>query len=222
MIYLKQCNYQLHCFFFLPKSIIMKSISFLFFLVPVVLYGQTKVTHIDLKKVTLNWFKEIYVKDSWKDPYSYKLVNCTLTPISFQKYLDNASKEIDFELDKVDTTKRSGVYNTAKWNTIVKKKNYDDDLLGLDSSKVYFSKIEYNKAVIQQETLIKIYQNLVNKRVEIDSLKSTSSRALLEMPYRFNVIVDAYGKNGNGNLILGRYYYLIDTTGKTIGEVSYK
>ncbi|MGJ1305146.1 hypothetical protein [Sphingobacterium multivorum] len=181
--------------------------------------GATVSNEEKLKIKTLKWFRDVYVEENWKDPYSYKLMKCTLTPVLFVDHLKSVREDLVNNFNEIDTTKSASVYNKAKWNTIAKKKQYDKDLLGVDSSMVYFSKLEYNQALHQETELKKMHSTYVNEIAEIDSLQKHSSKELLNKIYQYSVYIDAYGKNGYGNVVLNRYRYVINDKGVPLGDV---
>lgn len=197
-------------------------------------FSQQKKINNDLsilKSKTTAWFKNVYVPRNFKDPYSYKLMNCIVSPISLAEKLEENDRDLQyqFEILKIrnkDTTDYFGDYQKSKRDALKAKDDYDriaksSDTTGLSRHKKYYDTFlwYYNKQINNFTEV----NNLVNKNTEMQkelkNIKSTASPQELKETVEYIVYIDAYGKNSLGNSVLGKYYYKIDKSGKTISEV---
>lgn len=174
-----------------------------------------------LKTKTEKWFKEIYVEQSFKDPYSYKLMKCIIAPVSLKDRTEESKRELMYLLSSADTTKSYGEYAERKKMTKYSKDQYDKILIESegDEKRINLYKKLYEANIYFQKELQSKYQKLVEMDLSLDSTLMHTDKAILEKIYDYTVYIDAYGKNSLGNLVLGKYYYVIDKKGITTSDV---
>ncbi|MFI5453543.1 hypothetical protein ACHMWN_15485 [Pedobacter sp. UC225_61] len=96
----------------------MKNLLLILLLAPAIAFGQvkkktqTKLTEIQSTKAqALKWFKNVYVENNFKDPYSYKLMKSSIYAHSYydeaQSRISTASDDVNYyknEIISIDST----------------------------------------------------------------------------------------------------------------------
>lgn len=131
---------------------------------------------IPVTEKSLKWFKENYVKEKFKDPYSYQLMGHSTSVITKKQWL---KRDIDFittELENYDSyVKKDFNENVLKW----------------------ISKNKYNIDYVKEN-----YKQLIEKK---SKLETEYNRIEKDYIFCYEIKIDARGSNSYGNLVLGRY-----------------
>lgn len=172
-----------------------------------------------LKQKTLKWFKEIYVKTRFKDPYSYKLMNCVISPVTLKQKLDENERDLMYASIGKDTIEYYSDYQISKREVLKYKNNYEKALSKGDSSSILINKKIYDYELYKFNEFIQKINNIEKLNKEILEIKANASEKELNTIMEYKVYIDAYGKNSIGNLVLGKYYYTINKQGVTVSEV---
>lgn len=171
----------------------MKFVKYLFVLIPFFSIAQKN----DVEKKSLKWFRNVYVEENFKDPYSFKLLKIS----SVSKTVEGFYKSV---LIKPGLNFVSEIDNF-----------YDDDLIiaKLDTAEIN-QKISLNASLRDNpnatETLREKYNNnlkaLVNCKkfmIELINMKSDIKKII-----GANLIsIDFYANNSYGMKILNKYSF---------------
>ncbi|WP_321437304.1 hypothetical protein [uncultured Bacteroides sp.] len=205
---------------------------FLLFSVP--FWGQTQKKKPQLHKASTtiksereivktnagNWFKEFYVENLFKDPYSYKLLKITATSKNIKEALSDSLVELD---NRIKNSRCSSTMNLDASRAECQKE-YDKTKIEIanESEKLKNSTDGNDAKYIQKRINIEIkyatdmlgflkeidlYNLDVKQKESIEAnLKSFTSDQLNQIAY-FEIRIDCYSKNSLGNEILGRFVF---------------
>jgi hypothetical protein len=167
------------------------------------------------------WFRDMYVATTFKDPYSYKLLKCTIVPISYLlEYQDNLEQAKE-SYKRNDTSGTSSVYKGHVERYNLNKADYEkarlehgDDAYVTKEAKGYMDKYY----LLAWEDSTNFSKAVRDKAMWTIALGKLSSQKRNRAMYYY-VDIDCYGSNSYGAKILGRYTFKFDGQ-NIIGDVS--
>lgn len=154
------------------------------------------------------YFKDVFVENTFKDPYSYELLKIISEPVSYRQ---KAISEYSYNK------------NMVPFN--------DEDIeplrLELKKNKEYLDKLKpkgtkYEKALAKYERSLAIYEDensklneFKNKQELLNQISTATSKSVDEISH-YNIEIHCYGSNSYGGKILGKYIFEINTKGEVI------
>lgn len=106
-------------------------------------FSQTNIDTLSISTKTLEWFKNVYVKENFKDPYSYQLMNYKTKIVTNREWVQT---DLDFCIKYINE------YNTKKRHTDFEKEKFE---------RLTNNKIKYENELLQPNVdeirCIKIY-----------------------------------------------------------------
>lgn len=185
-------------------------LALLFF--PLISYSQKN----DIEQNALKWFKGVYVENTFKDPYSFKLLKINSIPQSIEKYYKNFKiKPLLTKVSEID--------------------DYYADILtteSLDTNDVN-TKIEFNSKMQNNPSTSDVtkekYSVKVNSLYECKSYMTELLKIKVEKRKNIGayiIYVDCYSNNSYGNKVLGKfafvYYPISSPFYSSLSKYSYK
>lgn len=140
------------------------------------------------------WFKKEYVEKSFKDPYSYKLLNITIDSLSVgQKLLEDIKFE-EYRVTNSDPTNLTSSQTLLKTAEKYAKKEEDPN-------GTWHKSVESHKKTIQQ--INDRPTKIIEMRKSYDNMPSEDKNKVFY--YKFSL--DCHANNSYGNPVLGRYVF---------------
>jgi hypothetical protein len=153
--------------------------------------GQTKSKVLT---TATKWFKESYVQENFKDPYSYKELKCSIDSMSNKEYYTNDST-IEGE------NMRDAEDRMNEWKNLYEKAE--------KKSSFYLEYIEDYK---KKYDLAKASFDVAKSILELMDAKA------LKKTHHYIIRIDCHANNSYGNQIFARYS-LISYNGKQFSNV---
>lgn len=214
-----------------------KQLTLLAFAIAVVctVHGQTKKTTVKkpseqsiIASKAKKWFKEVYVADTFKDPYSYKLMKFEIFPVSFateaESVRERAIEEINYnkiKLSKIDTISQDSKYQIHNKELKIFRLQLDESEKKQGSASGEFKAIlhKYNDKYMQlHNDTTGLYEASEIVRINSDLLKSIANVKSNRAMYYY-IDIDCYGANSYGGRVLGSYFFKFNKNG-LIDEVT--
>lgn len=108
-------------------------------------FSQVKTDTIPLTNKTIKWFKDVYVKENFKDPYSYQMMSHSTSFITMKEWIQNDLDYINKFIETYNKTKRHSDFDEKTYDRLSKNKiKYEEDLknINTDYIKCYVITIE--------------------------------------------------------------------------------
>lgn len=194
--------------------------KYLLLLISLLVYGALAAQRLDSAQVVEKakiYFKEVYVENNFKDPYSYELLKVIAQPYTAKdkaKLELSAAEELDLGGDPV------GAYRelTLDYKTKLDKLKGKDGKVSKRNQAEY-DRVEkyYLQALADYEVAVK---SETGKASKLDSLRaiieSRDANTIRINEYRIEI--HCYAANSLGNKVLGKYAFFIDVFGKPVSE----
>ena len=170
-----------------------------------------------VKEKAEKWFKEVYVDEFFKDPYSYRLMGLKALPISVKDMLLN---ELAIMQNDIDTCSVSdGERNSQTQEECMAK--YEESLQNIEKEQEFIDQgidVDYHtkrKAVFQKfgpryldlAKRIAIYLLAVEEKSKVESLIQNLTEEQANRLAFYDIRLDCYSKNSLGNEVLGRFSF---------------
>jgi hypothetical protein len=198
------------------------------------IWGQKRKTNPQLHNITAaiksepeivkdnaeKWFKDFYVENFFKDPYSYKLLKTIVTSKSRKDVLlDTLAKRINninnskFSSEKHLEDSRAGCQ--AEYDDSEKEIEKYSEQLKTETSEERISLIQKIIAVHQKYNALRLillkdidlYILEIEEKESLEKqLKELNPEQLNQIAY-FEIRIDCYSKNSLGNEVLGRFVF---------------
>ena len=170
-----------------------------------------------------DWFREKYVEDNFKDPYSYRVVGIKAVPVTTGESVDKLIAKVKKNMDESslhpdDCTEaalaeiKAEIAENERQMKLLKNKT--DEY----SRKKYNIYAEYNVKFLNLAERVEKY--LLDKE-EYESLlksKAAMSEEVLNSFAYYDIHLDCYSKNDLGNEVLGRYVFPFTKDGPVVDD----
>lgn len=172
------------------------------------------------KTKALVFFKNTYVEQNFKDPYSYKLLKAEIRPIlSMEWYKDSLSLAV-INHDIVDTLTITNNYRSLKGKhsaILEKMKNIKANGAAVGA----YEDSEQEEIALSEdlERAVQNYKISLNRIVRLNAKINTMSAKEKTELKCYEVNIDCYANNSYGNPILGKYSFEYSLKTGLIGPV---
>lgn len=208
----------------------MKRMLFLLlsFLMYSPIFSQENKDVETIKNNAEKWFKDVYVEQFFKDPYSYRLMGLKAIPVSFKERLikDLANVQNDMDTCTVSEIERNQKahddcmeeYEDCKTNA-AKEQEYINN--GVETE--YHTKrkaifVNAGNKYLELAKRIKLYLLAAEEKERIVSLINNLSEEEANKLAYYDIRLDCYSKNSLGNEVLGRFSFPFTESGILGGE----
>ncbi|WP_069658613.1 hypothetical protein [Arcticibacter eurypsychrophilus] len=193
-----------------------KQLLLLLILLPTILLAQAKkapikkspvkLTEIQQTKINAQrWFKDVYIESYFKDPYSYKLLKCTIYPETYKESLKSILTYAQLDSIKSDTSS-----SFSKYKLRLSEYNYKM------KSASRFTKRDSSSARYDQKEVATLLANHTDAMEKISDIRSKLSTLTVSSANRivsYMVLLDCYSNNSYGNRILGKFSFYYGKSG---------
>lgn len=156
------------------------------------IYSIKSFTQINIiEQSAAKWFKNIYVEENFKDPYSYKLLKITSKS---ETYLDKVRIDIfepNYKLLNLQFEFKNEI-DTQYIHT-----NYDI------YTKILSNTMDNNADFENLKDKVELYKKLYELSVFIMKMDTKTKNTIT----RYLISIDCYSNNSYGNKVLGRYSF---------------
>lgn len=208
----------------------MKKILFVliaFFIYSPILAQKNKNVET-IKENAEKWFKEVYVEQYFKDPYSYRLMGLKAIPVSYKELLMKDLANIQNDIDTCTVSKNER--NQSAHDDCLKE--YEECKIGATKEQEYIDKgveveyhtkrkaifVQYGNRYLELAKRIKLYLLAVEEKERITSLINNLTDEEANKLACYDIRLDCYSKNSLGNEVLGRFSFLFTENGLLGGE----
>lgn len=208
----------------------MKKILFVliaFFIYTPIFAQENKDVEI-IKENAEKWFKEVYVEQFFKDPYSYRLMGLKAIPVSYKELLIKDLANIQNDIDTCTVSKNER--NQSAHDYCMKQ--YEECKIGATKEQEYIDKgveveyhtkrkaifVQYGNSFLELAKRIKLYLLAVEEKERITSLINNLTDEEANKLVCYDIRLDCYSKNSLGNEVLGRFSFLFTENGLFGGE----
>jgi hypothetical protein len=166
-------------------------------------FAQTTLTPESAAK----WFKDNYVDQNFKDPYSYKLANLSIDTLTVEKQIISRIKMAEDDLANIAQKRKDAQWSIETGNKYVKK--------GQDPNGTWAEAIQRGMKKIEE--LNALPQTIEKMKSDL----ATMSESDKKKPYSFFIYIDSHANNSYGGTVLGKYVFCYKN-GEFLKESVYK
>lgn len=169
------------------------------------------------------WFKDIYVENRFKDPYSYRRVGLKALPVTLKeslvKDMEKAQNIIDTARIAKGSTQKDYDVILTECNSVNKDIEKENSFIESGVDVTYHSKrkviyVEALKDFAELARQIDMYLFAIKEKesllAKINNLTEEEASVLIY----YDIRLDCYSKNSLGNEVLGRFLFPFTKEGK--------